>query len=322
MLRLTFLGTASSRPTVSRNVAAIAVQREGRFFLFDCGEGTQRQMMRFGVGFGVESIFVTHLHADHYLGITGLLRTMSLQGRSEELVVWGPAGSRDTLLQLSELGGGRFTFPLGIRELPAGESIADDGFRIEAWKTEHTGESIGLSLVEESRLGRFDPDRARALGIPEGPLFGRLHRGEAVRLPDGRRVEPDRIVGPPRPGRKVVYTGDTRPCEATVEAARSADLLVHEATFDEAERDRAAETGHATARQAAEVAAAAGVRRLVLTHLSARYSEQPGLLSREARRVFRETRVARDGDVIEVPYPDPPRETEAGGGRVTRRDGP
>lgn len=305
MLRVTFLGTASSRPTVSRNVSALALQRDGTFFLLDCGEGTQRQMMRYGVGFAVQEIFVTHLHADHYLGITGLLRTMSLQGRQEPVVVSGPTGSRGTLRQLVRLGGERFSFPISLRELEAGERLEHDGFQLRAFKTDHTRESLGLVLVEESRLGRFDVERARALGIPEGPLYGRLHRGQRVQLPDGRTVDPEEVVGPPRPGRKVVYTGDTRPCEATVEAARSADLLIHDATFGEEERERAAETGHSTAREAAEVAAAAGARRLVLTHLSARYSEQPGLLLEEARRVFRASRVARDGYRVEVPFPQP-----------------
>lgn len=326
MLRLTFLGTASSRPTVSRNVSSIAIQREGRSYLFDCGEGTQRQMMRYGVGFGVEAIFITHLHADHYLGVTGLLRTLSLQGRTEEIVLWGPPGSHGTLRRLAELGGDRFTFPVKFRELPPGESVDYEGFRFQAFKTEHTPESVGFALVEESRLGRFDVERALELGVPEGPLFGRLHRGETVRLPDGRRVGPEEVVGPARPGRKVVYTGDTRPCEATVEAARSADLLVHEATFDERERARAVDTGHTTALQAAEVAAAAGARRLILTHLSARYSERPRDLLREARRAFERVRVARDGDVVEVPFPDVAADAAtdtarggAGEGRGTRR---
>lgn len=304
MLRVTFLGTASSRPTVSRNVSSIAVQRNGSFFLFDCGEGTQRQMMRFGVGFGLQEIYVTHLHADHYLGITGLLRTMSLQGRSEPLVLRGPRGSRDTLVRLVELGGEGYTFPVHVEELPPGSSVDYPGFRVHAFDTRHTRESIGLALVEESRPGRFDVQRARELGIPEGPLYGRLHRGEEIRLEDGRAVTPDQVVGPPRPGRRVVYTGDTRPCRATVEAARSADLLVHEATFDEKERRRASMTGHSTARQAAEVAAEAGVRQLVLTHLSARYSEQPHILLDEARPAFPRVTVARDGYRTEVPFPD------------------
>lgn len=306
MLRVTFLGTASARPTVGRNVSSLAVQREGRYFLFDCGEGTQRQMMRFGVGFGVEEIFVTHLHADHYLGVAGLLRTMSLQGRSEPLVLWGPAEGGPLLETLVTLGGDRIDFPVAVRELPPGETVAYDGFRIQAFATAHTRTSIGLALIEESRPGRFDPDEATRLGVPEGPLFGRLHRGEAVRLPDGREVRPSDVVGPPRPGRRVVYTGDTRPSPRTVEVARGADLLIHEATFEESERRRAAETGHSTAREAAEVAREAGVRDLALTHLSARYSEDPRPLLREARRVFPDAWVARDGATAEVAFaPEP-----------------
>ena len=304
MLRVTFLGTASSRPTVSRNVSSLAIQREGAFFLFDCGEGTQRQMMRYGVGFGVEEIFITHLHADHYLGVTGLLRTLSLQGRREPMSLWGPPGSRSTLRALVRLGGDRHTFPVRVREASPGTPLEYDGFSLHPFSTEHTAASVGFALVEESRLGRFDVARARELGVPEGPLFGRLHRGETVVTEDGRTVAPEEVVGPPRSGRRLVYTGDTRPCPATVEAARSADLLVHEATFDEAERTRARDTGHSTAREAAEVAAEAEVRQLVLTHLSARYSEQPHLLRSEAEKVFRPVRVARDGDVLEVPFPE------------------
>lgn len=304
ILRLTFLGTASSRPTVTRNVSSIAVQREGRLFLFDCGEGTQRQMMRFGVGFSVTDIFVTHLHADHYLGLTGLLRTMSLQGRVDDLAVWGPPGSYEVLDTVITLGGERLTFPTHLRELPAGESLVLDGYRIAAYEADHTREAVGYALIEEARPGRFDVRTAKRLGVPEGPLFGMLHNGEPVELPDGRVIRPDEVVGPPRPGRKVVYTGDTRPSSATIEVARGVDLLVHEATFDEEERDRARDTAHSTARQAAEVAAAAGVRRLILTHLSARYSEHPRRLLAEARQVFPECVVAKDGLSVEIGFSD------------------
>ncbi len=290
---------------MTRNVSSIAIQREGRLFLFDCGEGTQRQMMRFGVGFAVTDIFITHLHADHYLGLTGLLRTMSLQGREEQLAVWGPLGSYDVLHTLVTLGGERLTFPAHIRELPAGESVAFDGYRIEAFKTEHKRESIGLALIEDERPGRFDVETARRRGVPEGPSFGQLHRGTAVELADGRTVRPEDVVGPGRPGRKVVYTGDTSPCPATIAIARGADLLVHEATFDEEERGRAADTAHSTARQAAEVAAEAGAQRLILTHLSARYSDQPHRLLAEARRVFPESEIAKDGLSIEVGFQGP-----------------
>ncbi len=306
MLRVTFLGTASSRPTVRRNVSALVVQREGRCFLFDCGEGTQRQMMRYGVGFSVEEIFVTHIHADHYLGVTGLLRTMSLQGRERELVVWGPPQGRELLEHLVALGGERLVFPVHIRELPPGEAVSYDDFKIEAFKTEHTRESIGLALIEKDRLGRFDVEAARRLGVEEGPLFGKLHAGEPVLLADGTTVAPEDVVGPARPGRKLIYTGDTRPVDSTIQISRFADLLIHEATFDERERARARETGHSTARQAAEVAREADVRRLVLTHLSARYSEQPQALLEEAQRVFPECVVAKDGYVTEIGFPDEP----------------
>ncbi|MFQ5888907.1 MAG: ribonuclease Z [Gemmatimonadota bacterium] len=309
-MRLTFLGTASSRPTVTRNVSCIALQREGDLFLLDCGEGTQRQMMRYGVGFGVRDIFITHLHSDHYLGIIGLVRTLGLQGRQEPLGVWGPPGGRETLEEAVRLGGDRVLFPVDIRELPPGESVCYGDYRIQAFPTEHTASSVGYALLERQRLGRFDVERARALGVPEGPDFGRLHRGEPVRLADGRIVQPEEVVGPPRPGRAVVYTGDTRPAESTVEIAAGADLLVHEATFGEEERGRARETRHSTARQAAEIATRARVRSLVLTHLSARYSEQPRRLRREAAAVFPACTVAEDGDVIEVFYADASRKRD------------
>ncbi|MFQ5689690.1 MAG: ribonuclease Z [Gemmatimonadota bacterium] len=303
MLRVTFRGTASARPTVGRNVSSIAVKREGRYFLFDCGEGTQRQIMRFGVGFGFEEIFVTHLHADHYLGITGLLRTMSLQGREAPLAIWGPSDSHSFLQGLVTLGGERSTFPIHVREIPAGECVRYEGFRLEAFATEHARRSVGFALIEEDRPGRFDVEAAVRLGIPEGPLFGRLQRGQSVRLPDGRTIAPEQVVGPPRPGRRVVYTGDTRPSSRVAEIARGADLLIHEATFGENERDRAADTGHSTAREAAQIASDAGVGRLILTHVSARYADQPQSLLREARRVFPHCEVARDGLAVEVPFP-------------------
>lgn len=302
MLRATFLGTASARPTVRRNVSAIAVQREGSLFLFDCGEGTQRQMMRFGVGFTVEAIFVTHLHADHYLGITGLLRTMTLQDRTEPINIWGPPSSKEKLGLVVELGGDRIGFPVQVGELAPGEEISQDGYAIRAFQTRHTSDSMGFSLEEDRRLGRFDVDRAREMGVPEGPMFGALHRGDAVELPDGRVVRPNDVVGSPRPGRKLVYTGDTGPGQTVVDAAEGADLLIHESTFSLDEKERARRTGHSTAEDAARTAKQAGVRELVLTHVSARYSEQPEQLEKESRAIFRPSRVAHDGLVVQVPF--------------------
>ena len=302
-LTLQLLGTSASRPTVERNVAATVVVREGETLLFDCGEGTQRQMMRYGVSFALDDIFLTHYHADHLLGLLGLTRTLSLQGRTAPLRLWGPRGARRVLGQVERFGNDRLSFPLLINEVEPGTSIGREGYIILPFEVDHRGStSVGYALVEDERKGRFNPEVARALGIPEGPLWGRIHRGLPVTLDDGRTIDPATIVGPTRPGRRVVLTGDTRPCASTIDAARGADLLVHEATFGEEERERAVETGHSTAREAGTVAREAGVRRLVLTHFSARYSRDPSELEREARSVFPATTAGKDGMEIEVPF--------------------
>ncbi|MEJ7813308.1 MAG: ribonuclease Z [Gemmatimonadaceae bacterium] len=302
-LTLRFLGTSASRPTVERNVSSIAVVREGETMLFDCGEGTQRQMMRYGVAFSLADIFFTHLHADHMLGVIGLLRTLGLQGREDAMRLYAPKGGGRDLRRAAELGVDRVGFPLHVIELEAGVPLRRDGYDIVPFPTQHGGGlALGYVIAEEERRGRFNPDLAREMGIPEGPLWGRLHRGLAVTLDDGRVVEATTLVGPRRSGRKVVISGDTRPCDATVDAAQGADLLVHEATFADEEAARAAETGHSTAREAAGVARRAGVRRLALTHFSARYSRDPSDLVREAGSVFGEVIAARDGMEIEVPY--------------------
>jgi ribonuclease Z len=304
-LSLRFLGTSASRPTVERGVSAIAVVREGETFLFDCGEGTQRQMMRYGVGFSLGDIFFSHMHVDHMLGVVGLVRTMALQGRDDVLRMWGPVGSSRMLRRAETLGADRLDFPVEYRELQPGDTVRRDGYAIAAFAADHMRTpALGFALVESTRLGRFNPDRARELGVPEGPLWGRLHRGHRVTLDDGREIDPADLVGPTRPGRKLVITGDTRPCEATVEAAAGADFLIHEATFADEEAARAAETGHSTAREAAQVAARAGVGLLVLTHVSARYSRDVSELEREAREVFPATQIARDGAEYEIAFPD------------------
>ncbi len=303
MIRVTFLGTAAARPTVGRNVSALALQREGELLLFDCGEGTQRQMMRFGTGFSLDDIFFTHMHADHFLGITGLLRTLGLQGREEPMRLWAPRGGARVLEQAVGLGVDRIPFGVDIRELAPEEEVARAGYRLVAFKPQHGVSALGYALVEDERLGKFHPERARELGVPEGPLFGKLHRGEAVEV-DGRVIQPSDIVGPPRPGRRIVFSGDTRPCKRTVEIAQGADLLIHEATFGEEEADRARATGHSTAREAAQVAQRAEVQRLLLTHLSARYADDPRTLEREAREVFPRVTVAYDGLDVEIPYRD------------------
>jgi len=304
-LTVRFLGTSASRPTVERNVSSIAIVREGETLMFDCGEGTQRQMMRYGISFALSRIFFTHMHADHMLGVIGLCRTLALGGRIEPMHLFGPPGSDDLLHRAIRLGTDKQPFPIEVTEIKPGDAIEHEQYTLATFPVDHAGKSaMGYALVERERLGRFDPSAARAMGIPEGPMWGALHRGKPVTLPDGRVVTAESLVGPSRPGRRVVLTGDSRPCEATIAAAGNADLLVHEATFSDEEAPRALETGHSTAREAAEVAAKAGVKRLLLTHFSARYTRDATELEKEARAVFAETYIARDGMELDVAFTD------------------
>ena len=302
-LSLKFLGTSAARPTVERNVSSLALIREGETLLFDCGEGTQRQMMRYGITFALDDIFFTHFHGDHVIGAIGLFRTLALQGRTETMRLWGPRGAKKMLAEAVKFGAERIPFPVEISELEPGASVKRSGYSIIPFAADHGGApSLGYAMVEEARKGEFDPEMARTMNIPEGPLWGKLHRGEPVHSADGKIVDASKIVGPPRPGRRVVITGDTKPSDITIEISRGADLLVHEATFGDEEADRAAETGHTTARQAAELAAKAQVHSLVLTHLSARYSNDSQLLLKEAKEKFENVVVARDGMEVEVPF--------------------
>ncbi len=302
-----FLGTSAARPTIERGVSGLAIVREGETLLFDCGEGTQRQMMRYGVSFSLDDIFFTHTHSDHVLGLTGLLRTMALQGRTEPLRLWGPRGSSKTLRQCITLGGDHLTYPVTMTEIDAGSALQRKGYQIVTFAVDHgPSRALGYAVAEHDRLGRFNPELARSMGVPEGPLWGKLHKGETVTLPDGREISPAMLVGDARRGRKIVLTGDTRPCDATIAAAWDADVLVHEATFANDEGERAVETGHSTAAEAASVAKAAGARRLLLTHISARYSRETELLEAEARAVFANTQIARDGMEVVLPLVEEP----------------
>ena len=284
-------------------MSSLALVREGETLLIDCGEGTQRQMMRYGVSFALRDIFFTHFHADHVLGVIGLMRTMALQGRTDALHLWGPRGAGKVLRRAEGFGVERLGYPVEITEITTDEPIRRTEYAIVPFLADHRGApALGYAIVEDDRKGRFNPELARELGIPEGPMWGNIHRGISVTLGDGRTIDPSVLVGPARKGRRIAITGDTRPCDATIAAARGADLLVHEATFAEEEAPRAKETGHSTAREAAEVAMAAGAKRLVLTHISARYSRDARDLEREARAVFAESAIARDGMEVEVPY--------------------
>ncbi|MFB6101729.1 MAG: ribonuclease Z [Haloplanus sp.] len=305
-MRVTFLGTSGAVPTTQRAPSAVLVNREGDRFLFDCGEGTQRQMMRFGTGFDISQIFVTHLHGDHILGIPGLIQSFDFNDRTAPLAIHVPPRSRDEIRELVHAGGHQPGYPVRIHEVTPGSVAYDaEAFEVRTVETDHRTRSMGFALVEDDRPGRFDRERAEELGVPVGPKFGRLHEGEAVELDDGRVIQPEQVVGEPRPGRRLVYTGDTRPVDAVVEVAEGADLLIHDATFADDERDRARHTGHSTAREAGQVAARANAKRLALTHLSSRYAGEWERLEREALGVFDgECFVASDGQAVEVPYPE------------------
>lgn len=305
-LRVTFLGTSAAIPTTSRNPSGIFINVDGDQFLFDAGEGTQRQMMRYGTGFGVESIFITHLHGDHVLGLPGLLQTWGFTDRTDPLTIYTPAGTGGRLRQFLFSLEGEPHYEVEIQEVPVGTvAHRGDGYEIRAFQTSHDTRSVGYALVEDDRKGRFDREKAESLGVPVGPLFSRLHDGEAVELDDGTVVTPDAVVGPPRPGRKLVYTGDTRRSSTVEKAAANADLLIHDATFASAHRDRARETAHATARDAALVATEAGVRHLVLTHISSRYAGDATDHRSEAADHFQgDISVARDGLELEIPLRD------------------
>jgi ribonuclease Z len=299
-LDIVFLGTSASAPTAGRAPTALLLRRGGDRLLFDCAEGTQRQLMRSSLGLpDLDQIFLTHYHADHTLGLPGLLKTFALRGREVPLRVYGPPGLRELFNDLRRVFG-KVTYPLETIEVRPGEALERDGYRILVFPVHHGVSAVGYALDEPDRPGEFDATAADALGIPFGPERGALQRGESVTLGDGRVVTPDAVVGTSRRGRRIVITGDTAPVETVRVLAEGADVLVHEATFSEEERERAAETLHSTARQAAEVAAAADVRLLALTHFSPRYFG-PELLE-EARAVFSSTVAPRDFDVIEVPF--------------------
>jgi ribonuclease Z len=299
-LDLVFLGTAGSMPTAQRAPSALLVRRGGERLLVDCGEGTQRQLLRSDVGLvELREIFLTHYHADHYLGLPGMLKTFALRGRELPITIYGPVGLRELFAAMRRIFG-RLTFEVELVELSPGDALERGEYALETFAVEHGVAALGYALVELPRPGRFDDEAADALGIPFGPERGTLQRGDPITLADGRTITPDAVLGPPRPGRRIVLAGDTAPTAAVVAAAHGADVLVHEATFCEDERERARETLHSTAADAAELARLAEVVLLALTHLSSRYFGHD--VVREARAIFPETVVPRDFDVIEVPF--------------------
>jgi ribonuclease Z len=299
-LDVVFIGTAGSAPTARRSLPATLVRRGGDRLLFDCGEGTQRQLLRSLGLIELEEVFITHFHADHWLGLPGMLKTFSLRGRERPLTVYGPPGLR-ALFDAMKIVIGKSTYPLRLVELEPGQELKRDGYLVAPFAVEHRVTAYGYVIVESERPGRFDEAKARELGVAPGPEFGRLQQGDPVPGADGL-VMPDQVLGAARAGRKVVLAGDTAPCDMTRVVAHGADLLVHEATFIDADAERAGETMHSTALAAARLAADAEVKMLALTHVSPRYSG--GELRDEARSVFENTIVPRDFDSVEIPLPE------------------
>ena len=303
-----FLGTSGSMPTAQRAPTALLVRRGGERLLFDCAEGTQRQLLTSSIGLvDLREVFVTHFHADHYLGLPGMLKTFALRGRELPITIYGPRGLRDLFGSLRRIFG-KLTYEYELLELVPGDVLERGEYRLEAFAVAHGVSAIGYSLVERQRPGRFDVETADALGVPAGPERGALQRGDSLTLADGRTITPDSVLGPARAGRKLVIAGDTGPCEMVLDAARDADLLVHEATFLQDERERARETAHSTA---------IGVAMLALTHLSNRYFGPE--VVREAREVFAQTVVPKDFDIIDLRFEERGGPLLVKGGALHRR---
>ncbi|MDO9518457.1 MAG: ribonuclease Z [Methanosarcinaceae archaeon] len=302
MLRVTFLGTGGSLPTPNRNPSGIMINREGELMLFDCGEGTQQQMMRAKTGMmALSSIFITHFHADHILGIPGLVQTLSFHGRTEPLTIYGPHRVEDFTKLLIALGYYKLKYEIKTVQLNPGDIIKRDGYSINVIKTEHSVPSIGYALVEDERPGRFNHKKAIELGVTPGPLFSKLHRGGSVEV-NGRIIHSEDVVASFRKGRTIVYSGDTRPCESVLKASQDADLLIHDGTLADEKSDRAVESMHSTAGEAALLAKEAGVHQLILTHISSRYTDDTTPIFEDAKKIFENVTVADDLMEIEVPF--------------------
>lgn len=301
-LHVVFLGTGGAVPTPKRGLPAVLIMRKGEQIMFDCGEGTQRQMVRAKSGFHRKTkIFITHMHGDHVLGLPGLLQTMALLDRQEKLQIYGPTGIKQFLECIKETVQFVLTFQVEVHEIEkSGNVCNEEEYVVQAAWADHVVPNLSYALVEKPRPGRFFPEKARAFGIPEGPLWSRLQQGKMVKLPSGKPVKPEQVVGPLRLGRKIVYTGDTRPSSDVAKLANKADLLIHDATLADDLATRALEDGHSTLSQAARIAKRAKVKRLVLMHISARYDDI-NLLLDQATKIFKETQVAEDFTKIEIP---------------------
>jgi ribonuclease Z len=299
-LSIIFLGTGGSWPTVKRNVTSIAVKRGKEVLLFDCGEGTQRQLQRSSISYmQISKIFITHFHGDHFLGLPGLIQTMQLNDRETPLNIYGPKGMSNLLFQLLSLGYFKPNYKIISNEISQKNILDFNEYIIKVLKVKHGVPTLAYSIEERLRPGKFDKPKALELGIPEGPLFSKLQNGKSVILDDGRKIDPEMVLGPPRKGRKIVYSGDTKPIDKMVDFAKDADVLIHEATFHSDLNDISSNYGHTTAHEAAEIAKKANVKELFLTHISPRYLDV-SQLKEEASKIFKNTKIPNDYDEFEV----------------------
>ena len=299
-MKIIFLGTSGSWPTVKRNVTSIALKRASEILLFDCGEGTQRQFQRSKLSYmQISKVFVTHFHGDHFLGLPGLIQTMQLNDRKKPLHVYGPKGIVKLMQQLLSLGFFKPGYKIVAHELADGEVLDFEEYKIKIINAKHGVPAIAYSFEEKMRPGRFNKSKALKMGIPEGPFFSQLQHGKTITLKDGRKIKPSMVLGPPRKGRKIVISGDTKPFDKMIEFSKDADVLIHDATFESSMQDIAGDYGHATAFQAAEIAKKAEVNKLYLTHISPRYLDK-SVLEDDARKIFKNSYVAKDFQEIEV----------------------
>ena len=300
-MKVILLGTGGAIPTLRRSLPSVALQREGELFLFDCGEGTQTRIIQASLSPGkLFAVFLSHLHGDHVTGLPGLLMTMMHQSREKPLLIFGPPGIKEFIDLTRKCLNFNPRYFLDIREISEGRFFSGPGFWMEAVAVDHKPHTLAFSLEEEERPGRFFPEKARKLGVPEGPLFGKLQRGESLTLNNGRLITPSMVMGPPRKGRKFVYITDTRPCLQAIRVARGADLLLHEGMFSKDMEEEAREKGHSTVTQAAKIALEAMVKNLVIIHISSRYYRIDELL-REARSIFPKAIIGRDLMEFEIP---------------------
>lgn len=302
-MRLIFLGTAGSIPTPERSLSAVLLKRQNEQLMLDCGEGVQRQMIKAKVGFHKKTkIFISHMHGDHVLGLPGLLQTMALMDRQKKIEIYGPDGIKKFLGCIKETLQFGLTFPVEIHEIyDAGVICQEKDYIVETAKSNHVVTSLAYAFVEKPRPGKFYPEKARALGVPEGKLWSRLQHGNKIKLSHWRVISPEDVMGPPRQGRKIVYTGDTRPFKGFAELAAGADLVIYDATFDDTLGEKAGLDGHSTPSQAAEETKKAKAKKLVLTHISARYPDAR-LLLEQAKKLFKNTLVAEDFMELELPF--------------------